>query len=39
MNQKRNSNSTSQLILKIISVVLLLSMLLGFLIMIFPPSG
>lgn len=37
MNKKRNT--TSQLIFKIISVVLLLSMLLGFLIMIFPPAG
>jgi hypothetical protein len=37
MNQKKNS--TSQIIFKVISVILLLSMLLGFLIVIFPPSG
>jgi hypothetical protein len=34
----KKKNSTSQVIFKIISVILLLSMLLGFLMMVFPPS-
>jgi hypothetical protein len=34
----KKNNSTSQVIFKIISVILLLSMLLGFLMMVFPPS-
>jgi len=39
MNRNQNKNSMSQIVFKVISIVLLLSMLLGFLIMIFPPSG
>ena len=35
----RKNDNTSQIIFKVISVILLLSMLLGFLIMVFPPSG
>jgi hypothetical protein len=35
----RKNDNTSQIVFKVISVILLLSMLLGFLIMVFPPSG